>query len=123
MATKKRTFDAISEYRNTSVRYDETGYPSECQLYDTVIFQSYPDGMVRLDHGGHKTRTTKRRMNECLAAAGSHKRVIQRDYSWYVTDKDGNKVASWSSDSSSVRVRHADNARARDPHSPDQSAE
>jgi hypothetical protein len=104
MATKKRTFDAIDEYRNTSVRYDEGGRVDGVQLYNTVIFQRYPDGMIRLSHGGHKTPTTKRRMNEALMAAGLPYEVIQRDFVWYVRNTNTDeRIASWASHSPSVR--------------------
>jgi len=94
MPTKKRSFDAISDYRNTTVSetidtdsaIDRTEVRSVV-LYNTEIFRvDYTEGRLVLNHGGHKTATTKRRMNEALMAADLSFRVSQTDYEWHVWD-------------------------------------
>lgn len=92
MSTKKRTFDAISNYRNTEV--DETEAGVSVTLYSTEIFRlDREKGTVRLDNGGWSTDTTKRRMNECLLAAGVEASVYQEDYEWYVRTPEGETEA------------------------------
>ena len=43
--------------------------------------------MIRIAHGGWKTVTTKRRINEVLALLGMSLRVVQRDWDWIVGDQ------------------------------------
>lgn len=94
MPTKKRSFSAISDYRNTVVSEDvdeDSGIRRtnvrSVTLYNTEIFRvDYTKGHLVLNHGGHKTATTKRRMNEALAAADLSYRVSQTDFEWRVYD-------------------------------------
>jgi len=94
MPTKKRSFDAISDYRNTTVSetidtdsaIDRTEVRSVV-LYNTEIFRvDYTEGRLVLNHGGHKTATTKRRMNEALMASDLTYRVSQDNFEWHVWD-------------------------------------
>lgn len=83
MPTKKQSFSDISDYRNTEVTETEHGW--RVRLYNTRIFSlDYSKGTLYLNHGGWKTDTTKRRINECLLAAGLPYSILQEDFTWYV---------------------------------------
>lgn len=60
-----RTGETVLKYHNTEV-------------------VSYGRGVVVLNHGGWKTATTKRRMNQFAERAGLKYRVFQKDFRWYV---------------------------------------
>lgn len=40
--------------------------------------------VVRLNSGGYRTRTTAKRINQCLESWGLNCRVFQRDFAWYL---------------------------------------
>jgi hypothetical protein len=107
MATKKSSFSAISDYRNTVVSEnvsDDSGIRRtnnrSVTLYQTEIFRvDYQNGRLILNTGGHFTATTKRRMNESLAAADLSFRVAQQDFEWFVYDfRDGETVTEFDGD-------------------------
>ena len=52
------------------------------KLHNTYIVMMYPNGDYELNHGGYKTKTTKKRMNQYSPA-----NVCQRNYEWYVNNK------------------------------------
>ena len=99
MGYLKESFDAINDYSNTTTNVVQNGggliNERSVILHDTVIFKvSYSAGYIKLNHGGYMTKTTKKRMNESLIAAKFNYRVIQRDFEWYVVDKDGGDVVA-----------------------------
>ena len=53
------------------------------KYHDTRIVD-FDRQMIRLDTGGWKTVTTKRRLNQVSEAFGLGFRVYQEDYRWYV---------------------------------------
>jgi hypothetical protein len=52
--------------------------------HQTVVCELLDDGQVRLDSGGYRTATTKKRMNQFSGMIGSHWYVFQRDGEWFV---------------------------------------
>lgn len=107
MATKKRSFSEISNYSNTTTtetvddsspirRTDQRSVV----LYDTEIVRiDWTGGRLVLNHGGHDTQLTKRRMNESLTAADLTYRVAQQDYEWFVYDyESGETIAEFNGD-------------------------
>ena len=105
MPVTKSTLSEIDNYDNTET-FEET-YNREdedtrvvrtsVKLYDTMIFDvSWRDGLVILNHGGHKTKTAKRRMNEALDAVGIDYKVRQIGGEWLLIDTiDDKKVQSF----------------------------
>jgi hypothetical protein len=91
--TMKNSISGISEYNNTSVFTDRNNnghvMTRSCKLYDTIIVTvNYGDGKLSLCHGGHDTKTTKKRMNEFLNANDLSYHVKQVDGDWYLYDDD-----------------------------------
>jgi hypothetical protein len=89
----KNSISGISDYNNTSVFTDrsDNGHVMNrsCKLYNTVIVHiSYDNGTLTLCHGGHDTKTTKKRMNEFLNANDLSYHVKQVDHDWYLYDGD-----------------------------------
>lgn len=64
---------------NTWIRADGTDYL--VVLYSTPIIRYCPDGAVILSSGGHRTATTKDRINALSPA-----RIHQERYVWYIGD-------------------------------------
>ena len=63
---------------------DETGYTNTVVRYhDTNVVTFNRDG-VRLNHGGYKTATTKRRMNQVSEAFNLGFKVYQKNFEWFV---------------------------------------
>lgn len=72
------------QFDNTSVHFDETGV-GVVRLFGNKIAE-VGDGFIRLFDGGHKTKTTKNRLNAILSEHGEHgDRVFQKSLQWYVT--------------------------------------
>lgn len=62
------------------------------QYHDTriAVVETLPSSIrVRLNNGGWKTVTTKRRFNEVLDALGIEAHVFQRGGFWFVEDQSG----------------------------------
>lgn len=104
MPATKSSFTEIDNYRNTETFTEESGHEGgitrttrrAVRLYDTMIFDvSWNDGLMILNHGGHKTATTKRRMNEALDAADLPYKVRQISGEWFLMNEDGEKVQSF----------------------------
>lgn len=66
---------------NTTLHRREDGSLA-VQLHNTDVVTYLPDGRIRLDSGGWKTRTTKDRINRFAPVW-----LWQEDGSWYVTNK------------------------------------
>lgn len=97
--TMKDSISGISNYNNTSTFVDRNSdgrvMMRSCKLYDTVIVVvNYGDGTLYLCHGGHDTKTTKKRMNEFLNANDLSYYVKQVDGDWYLYD-DGDVVGEF----------------------------
>jgi len=97
--TMKNSISGISGYSNTSVFTDrsDNGHVMNrsCKLYNTVIVHiSYDNGTLTLCHGGHDTKTTKKRMNEFLNANDLSYYVKQVDGDWYLYD-DGEVIGEF----------------------------
>ena len=56
--------------------------------HNTVVCEDLGDGRTRLNSGGFRTATTKRRMNEYAEAMGCEWRIFQRDYNWFISRHD-----------------------------------
>jgi hypothetical protein len=57
-------------------------------LYDNLIAM-VGDTWLELFDGEHQTTTTKSRLNAILSAHGNGERVYQKDFTWFVSTKDG----------------------------------
>lgn len=51
------------------------------KLHGTVVVAYYPDGSIRLNSGGYRTRTTLQRINQLLPPGLG---VYQKNFDWYV---------------------------------------
>lgn len=78
-------------HNNTVVDVTEFGDSTQIQVrpYNTnIVTATYRKGdkklSITLYTGGFYTHTTKKRMNEVLAALGTQCEVRQIDYGWYV---------------------------------------
>jgi hypothetical protein len=69
---------------NTFVR-DEGGTITVV-LHSTPVVEYFPTGLIVLRSGGHRTTTTKQRINQLLPAGWS---LYQKDYGWYLRAPDG----------------------------------
>jgi hypothetical protein len=58
------------------------------RLYATDIVKILADGSIQLNSGGHKTATTKRRMNEPAQELELYFNVISKRGKWYVETED-----------------------------------
>ena len=56
--------------------------------HDTMICESLGNGKTRLNSGGWRTATTKKRMNQYAEMMGHEWRLFQRDYEWFVSRHD-----------------------------------
>jgi hypothetical protein len=74
-------FSSVSRFANTTV--SDTAEGKCVRLYETDIFEMEENALV-LRHGGHKTATTKRRINQALDASGFDWKVFQQDGDWFV---------------------------------------
>ena len=52
--------------------------------HTTMICEALPDGKTRLNSGGWRTRTTKKKMNQYAEMMGRPWRVYQRNHEWIV---------------------------------------
>lgn len=57
-------------------------------LYSNLIAM-VADTWLELFDGGYKSTTTKSRLNAILSAHGNGERVYQKDFTWFVSTKDG----------------------------------
>ena len=58
------------------------------RLYDTDVFTIDMNDYITLNTGGHKTATTKQRMNQYL----DNHRVFQKRGEWFVWDMQADKI-------------------------------
>ena len=56
--------------------------------HDTMICESLGNGKTRLNSGGWRTATTKKRMNQYAEMMGYGWRLFQREYNWFVSRND-----------------------------------
>jgi hypothetical protein len=52
--------------------------------HSTVVCEALGNGRTRLNSGGWKTATTKKRMNQYAGMMGYPWRVFQKDHDWFV---------------------------------------
>jgi len=57
-------------------------------LYNNLIAM-VGDTWLELFDGGHKTATTKSRLNAILSEHGNSEYVYQKNFNWFVSTKDG----------------------------------
>ena len=69
------------DQKSTNVRTQ--GNKTIVKLYDTDIV-SFDDEYITLNHGGFKTPTTKRRMNQVSETFDLRFKVFQEDFKWFV---------------------------------------
>ena len=69
------------DQKSTNVRTQDK--KTIVRLYETDIV-SFDDESITLNHGGFKTATTKRRMNQVSEAFNLRFKVIQEDFIWFV---------------------------------------
>ncbi len=67
---------------NTGACNDDLGVDVIYQ--GTRVVHVYPSGEIRLDTGGWKTSTTKRRMNQASTQYNLGFRVLQKNFNWFV---------------------------------------
>lgn len=88
-------------YNNTWKAVDSEG-TVHIKLHNTIIYTRTEGGTITLNSGGHRTHTTKKRLNSLLE--GTPIRVFQKDFDWFVTNirsgevwpfHDGWKLAEW----------------------------
>lgn len=71
----------MKKYRNTKVY--EQGSLILVKLYETVICElGFRRSHMVLNSGGHRTATTKKRMNEFLDSHGFKWKVCQENFEW-----------------------------------------
>lgn len=78
---------AFGRRTRASVRVVKTDFGYGVKVYDTVVVEFMSDGMVRLDHGGYQTVTSKEWINEALKGfpfKGWSVYVFQKGGKWYV---------------------------------------
>ena len=64
--------------------------PTIVRYHSTNVAILWTDiNTVQLNHGGHITTTTKRRMNQALQWFGFPAKVTQKDFDWYITTPKG----------------------------------
>ena len=69
------------DQKSTKIRTQ--GNKTIVRLYETDIV-SFDDESITLNHGGFKTPTTKRRMNQVSETFNLRFKVIQEDFIWFV---------------------------------------
>ena len=69
------------DQKSTKIRTQ--GNKTIVRLYETDIV-SFDDESITLNHGGFKTATTKRRMNQVSEAFNLRFKVFQEDFKWFV---------------------------------------
>jgi hypothetical protein len=57
--------------------------------HNTVVCEALPNGRTRLNSGGWRTATTKKRMNQYAEMMGFSWRVRQIDFDWFIWRVDG----------------------------------
>ena len=62
---------------------------SSVTYHETRVFEILPDGRVRLDSGGWRTATTKKRINQAARHFGRRFSVYAKNGDWYVSTKNG----------------------------------
>lgn len=59
------------------------------RFHGTIIVVSFGSGRFRISSGGHRTVTTKQRLNALLPLGV---RVWQKDFAWFVSDAQGERA-------------------------------
>lgn len=85
----------------TSVRREVDG-TLVVRYHSTDVVTVQPDGTVILKTGGWKSNTTKLRMNQAAHEYNLPYRVGQKDFSWFVTVKDG-RTLNFDGDTLTIR--------------------
>jgi len=76
----------LSTYRTT---WHDDGERGGVTYINTEIVR-WDGDQVTLNSGGWETVTTKRKMNQAAQQFAKRYGVFQRDYVWYVEDREGN---------------------------------
>ena len=66
---------------NNTYAYIETDGSVSVELHGTKVVRFYPNGLVKLNSGGYRTHTTKKRINQY-----SPVKVYQKNYEWFLAD-------------------------------------
>jgi hypothetical protein len=64
---------------NNTYAYIEHDGSVAIELHGTKVVVIYPNGLYKLNSGGYRTSTTKKRINQY-----SPVKVYQKNYTWYV---------------------------------------
>ena len=62
-----------------------THNPLKVRYHATTVVEQLPDGQIRLNSGGHRTYTTKTRMNQAARQFVLGFTVWQKNFEWFVT--------------------------------------
>jgi hypothetical protein len=82
----------MSKYHGSGFSGHETATQvTETQViyHRTVVAELLPDGGIRLNSGGWRTRTTARRMDQAVQHFRNERyahAVYQKDFQWFVSD-------------------------------------
>ena len=69
------------------------GDATHCIYHNTSVAKlCHKYGSIELNSGGYRTRTTAKRMNQCLSEWGFRARVVQRDFEWFIDYGDGERL-------------------------------
>lgn len=66
---------------NNTYAYIENDGSVAIELHGTKVVVLYPNGLVKLNSGGWRTHTTKKRINQY-----SPVKVYQKNYEWFLSD-------------------------------------
>ena len=83
-----KTTRSLGNNTTATIREDNT---IAIRLYKTDVFVIDNNDYITLNTGGHKTATTKQRMNQYL----DNHRVFQRKKEWFVWDMREDKVVEY----------------------------
>lgn len=76
------------DWKNANTQVINIQGVSFVYLYSNLIAM-VGDTWLELFDGGHKTATTKSRLNAILAEHGNSERVYQKNFEWFVSTKYG----------------------------------
>jgi len=66
---------------NNTYGYIETDGTVSVELHGTKVVQFYPNGLVKLNSGGWRTHTTKKRINQYSPVG-----VYQKNFEWFLSN-------------------------------------
>lgn len=83
--------DIIGKHKTIVESNRETGVLS-VRYHNTEVVRRGPDGMITLNTGGWRTKTTKTRMNQASIEFGLGFYVYQENFGWFVEFPDGSAL-------------------------------